>query len=37
MAASYISMLTAISPAARDAIAEHVASDSLSDMQKEER
>lgn len=36
MAASYISMLTAIGPAARDAIAEHVASDTLNDMQKDE-
>jgi len=36
MTASYISMLTDIGPAARDAIAEHVASDTLDDTQKDE-
>ena len=35
MAASYISMLTAIGPAAQDAIAKHVASNTLDDTQKD--
>ena len=36
MAASYLSMLTAIGPADRDAIAQHVAPDTLDDTQKDE-